>query len=266
MKQILLFVAILFLFTTVQGAPQKHKPVRIALTVSSRSYINFLRRADSTVITIDLKGLPADSAVRLLSTCNALLLTGGEDVAPAYYGKPEESERCEINGARDTMEMALIKKATELHMPILGICRGEQILNVALGGSLVVDIPSDRPSAISHRCEDFSKCRHSVTIDRQSFLYAVCKSDTGTVTTAHHQAVNAVAPSLKVVAHAPDGINEAVEWQDPAGKPFLLAVQWHPERMPVESRLSTPIAKKFMKAASAFKPAKRSKKMHRMKR
>lgn len=223
------------------------EPLRIALSSATKNYENWIHRADSTVITIDFDKMTVDSALRMLESCDGLLLTGGEDVVPSYYGKVADSGRCETNPSRDSLEFELIRKAMELKMPILGICRGQQILNVAMGGTLVVDIPSDRPSTIIHRCDDYTKCFHHVLIDQSSNLYTLCKTDTGWVTTNHHQAVEKLAPGLKATAWSTDSIIEAIEYSDPGKKPFLQAVQWHPERMTADNPLSIPLIKAFLK-------------------
>jgi putative glutamine amidotransferase len=241
----LLFVLV-GLFLLESCARSKKEPLHIALSSATPNYVKWIHHADSTVVTVDFTSMPIDSALNLLESCDGLLLTGGEDIVPAYYGKSTESGRCETNPARDSLEFALIKKAMKRRMPILGICRGQQILNVAMGGTLVVDIPSDRPSAAAHRCEDYTKCFHHVRLDKSSNIYAICQTDTGWVTTNHHQAVEKVAPGLKAVAWAPDGIIEAIEYSSPGTKPFLQAVQWHPERMPADNPLSMPLMKAFL--------------------
>jgi putative glutamine amidotransferase len=232
---------------------QKKEPLRIALSSATKNYENWVRHADSTVITINFDKLPIDSALKLLVSCDGLILTGGEDVVPAHYGKIADSGRCETNPARDSLEFALISKAMELKMSILGICRGQQILNVAMGGTLVVDIPADRPMAIAHRCKDYTKCFHHVTLDKSSNLYSICSTDTGWVTTNHHQAVENVAPGFRAVAWSTDSIVEAIEYSNPDQKPFLQAVQWHPERMTLDNPLSMTLMRVFLKNSGISK-------------
>jgi putative glutamine amidotransferase len=167
---------------------------------------------------------------------------------PARYGKTSDSSRCECNPKRDTLEFALIQKASDLKMPILGVCRGLQILNVALGGTLIVDIPADHPGNVIHRCEDYKNCAHKVQVTSNSFFSKIVQTTEGDVLTNHHQAIEKPAPALQIVAWSADSIPEAIEWKEPAGKPFLLAVQWHPERMDTTSRLSMPIVEAFVNA------------------
>lgn len=228
----------------------KNLPLRIALSSATANYENWIHRTDSSAVTIDFDKMPVDSAMKLLASCDGLILTGGEDVVPSYYGKTSDSARCETNPGRDVLEFALIRRAMELKIPVLGICRGQQILNVAMGGTLVVDIPTDHPSTVIHRCDDYTKCFHHVDLDKSSMLMAICRSDTGWVTTNHHQAVEKIAPAFRAVAWSPDSIIEAIEYAEPSKKPFLQAVQWHPERMTADNPLSDPLMKAFLKSAA----------------
>jgi putative glutamine amidotransferase len=214
-----------------------------------------------------------------------LLLTGGEDVQPDLYGKGDEITYCtETDPARDTLELTLIRKALELKMPVLGICRGEQILNIALGGTLIIDIPDYklqasgfrlqasglRPQAAGsmpqaagqhqpamlHQIEDYLHCFHPVNILHNTILYSIVKCDTGTVTSNHHQAVETAGPDLQINAQAGDGIVEGIEWKKPQGKSFLLGVQWHPERMDTANTLSGKLLKQFIFQSRLFGKSK----------
>ena len=228
-------------------------PLRIALSSGSENYVNWVHRGDSTAEIIDMKGMQIDSALKLLSDCDAIIFTGGEDVVPAYYGKASDSARCESNPGRDSLEMALIKEAGNLKMPVFGVCRGQQILNVALGGTLIVDIPADHPGNVVHRMDDYLRCFHSVNVVNGSQLQNIAKADTGWVTSNHHQAIEKPAPGLRISAWSNDSIAEAIEWANPADKPFFMAVQWHPERMEANNPLSMPLMKAFLKAANEYK-------------
>jgi len=227
-------------------------PVKIALSKGSpensyANYYNWIRSVDSTAICQDMYAMPLDSALKLFKGCSGLLLTGGTDINPGLYGKAYDTARCwPIDHHLDSLELTLIDSAVAWGMPILGVCRGHQMLNVALGGSLIVDIPSDFDTSVSHQCEDFLSCFHTVSIDTGSLLYGISGTDSGDVTSNHHQAADQVASPLKAVAHTSDGLVEAEEWMNPAGKCFLLGVQWHPERMEPGDPLSGPIAVRFL--------------------
>lgn len=239
---------------------KKEEPLRIALSSSSENYVNWIKRADSLAVPVDFKGMPVDSAEMLLESCDGLLLTGGEDVDPARYGRAGDRSLCEINDDRDTLEFALIRKAMKLKMPILGVCRGQQILNVAMGGSLIVDIPTEKPSSVVHRCEDYKNCTHVVRIDTSSNLYKITKAAGGIVNTNHHQAINNVSSAFLPVAWSEDDIVEAIEYGNPSGNPYLQAVQWHPERMDAMNPLSTSLIRSFINASKGFMVAKKQEK------
>lgn len=253
-----LIIAILllsFLFSdifnnVVIGQPA---PIKIGVSKAAPNYIKWLQRVDGTIATIDLFNLPIESAVTALGTCDGLLLTGGEDVYPGWYGKEPDTIRCtEMDRHRDSLDMKLIAKALELKMPVLGICRGHQILNVFLGGTLIVDIPSDVPAHITHQCEDYLRCHHMVTVEKGNLLSKICITDSALVTTNHHQSVDRIAPVLVRNAFSGDHVVEGFEWKEPEGKSFLLGVQWHPERMEKNNPLSGRLAETFIEKSSEF--------------
>jgi putative glutamine amidotransferase len=174
---------------------------------------------------------PVKDALRGL---DGLLLTGGDDVAPARYGEAPHSTVREAEPGRDEFELALVAAARAQKLPIFAICRGIQVLNVACGGTLLQDIPSQVPGAVHHSLpappnESYSLA-HEIWIDKDSLLARLMRDriadDTCEVNSRHHQAINAVAPGFQVSATAPDGVVEAIE--DPAAT-FCLGVQWHPE-------------------------------------
>jgi putative glutamine amidotransferase len=137
----------------------------------------------------------------------------------------------EVEPARDALEQALVEEAIAQNKPLLGICRGIQILNVALGGTLVVDIPTEVPGALDHRRADRkTEPVHDVELAAGSTIAEIAGTRTLSVNSTHHQAVGRVADPLRAVAVSPDGVVEGIEWKERRG-PFLLAVQWHPERL-----------------------------------
>jgi putative glutamine amidotransferase len=178
--------------------------------------------------------LPAD-VERALSAVDALLLTGGSDVAPERYGDVPRAHVTDIDPARDDFELALVGLARARQLPLLAICRGIQVMNVAYGGTLIQDIPSEMSGALPHKLDipphqPFSLA-HEIWIEKDSLLSRVMRdrlndADVCEVNSRHHQAVKRVAAGLTVSATAPDGIIEAIE--DPAAR-FGLGVQWHPE-------------------------------------
>jgi putative glutamine amidotransferase len=162
---------------------------------------------------------------------DALVLGGGGDIDPARYDRPARADaRLEIDRERDFLDFALLARALAAGAPVLGICRGLQVVNVALGGTLVQDLPTERPSAVAHEDGDADRARlaHPVSLAAGSRLARIVGRAEATVNSRHHQAVERIAPGVAVSATAPDGLVEALEMSGGAG---LLAVQWHPENL-----------------------------------
>jgi putative glutamine amidotransferase len=252
----LILISSIFLWTSC--SQQEKAPITIAISKGSpkssyENYYKWLEYHDSTITIIDMYSLPLDSALIIFESCDGLLITGGTDVYPGVYGKEHDTVRCwEPDHKRDSLELSLIKAARNAGTPMLGICRGHQIINIGLGGSLIVDIPSDFDTIIEHQCEDYQNCFHKVTVESNSLLNEISGIYAGEVNSNHHQGVDRLARELKAVSYASDGLIEAVEWAYPEGNPFLLGVQWHPERMDYENPLSGPIAIRFLEEARDY--------------
>jgi len=247
---LLALAASILLWQPAKGQPA---PVVVALSKASPNYVNWLRQSDPEIATLDLYRLPVKEAVSRLASCSGLLVTGGEDVYPGRYGRAGDTLRCtEMNLYRDSLEIALIQAALDRKMPVVGVCRGEQILNVALGGTLIIDIPSDAGGKVIHQCDDYLHCFHAVKVLPGSLLASLSLTGLAGVTTNHHQAVDRLAAPLASGAISEDGLVEAVEWREPLDKPFLLGVQWHPERMERSNPLSGRLADEFLRQAVIF--------------
>jgi putative glutamine amidotransferase len=170
-----------------------------------------------------------------LDGVDALMLTGGDDVAPSRYGDAAHPTVVEAEAGRDEFEIGVFLAARQRGLPIFGICRGIQVMNVACGGTLVQDIPSHITGALAHSLtvppnQPFSLA-HEVWIEKDSLLSQLMRerlsdADSCEVNSRHHQAVRGIAPGFRVSATAPDGVIEAIE--DPSHR-FCLGVQWHPE-------------------------------------
>lgn len=170
-----------------------------------------------------------DSVRVAVERLDGLLLSGGGDIVSLAYGEEPHPKSHYQDPARDEMEFALVRAALERNIPILGICRGIQTLNVALGGTLVQDIESQVPGAIKHFSSGLAPVLlHSVQIDPDSLLARVLGGDSLAVNSWHHQAVKDVAPALRVNCKASDGVIEGLESAE--GRD-ILAVQWHPEEI-----------------------------------
>ncbi len=169
-------------------------------------------------------------AVELFGECDALLLTGGEDVDPARYGASPVPQLGTVSAARDTNELALFAEARARDLPILGICRGIQVVNVACGGTLFQDLPTQRPGTTTHDAGGGrEQISHEVTLEPLSRLARIHGVTTLHANSYHHQAVDGLGGGLVATAHAPDGLIEGVESADHAE--WLVAVQWHPEEL-----------------------------------
>ena len=171
-----------------------------------------------------------DKVPELVSRLDGLLLTGGDDVYAPAYGQDIIAGTWRIDRQRTFFELALIEQARIQRKPILGICRGCQMINIACGGSLIQDIPSQRPSAIEHRSlQRPAYATHPVEVHSHSQLGGILEQTSLQVTTSHHQAIDKLGHGLVISASAEDGIAEAIETINP--KERILAVQWHPEGM-----------------------------------
>ncbi len=193
------------------------------------AYVIALESAGLVPVVIPPLASP-DQARSILERVDGVLLTGGEDVDPALYGQ-EQSKKCGApNRARDETEIALAIGARELGLPLLAICRGPQLLNVAFGGTLIQDIPSELSNTLNHNADDDRAVRvHPVSIEPDTITARAIGATDVTVNSLHHQSVKDVAPGFRVTATSPDGIIEAIEWDGDDW--WALAVQWHPEEM-----------------------------------
>ena len=171
----------------------------------------------------------ASAAAAIMDSVSGLVLTGGEDVDPARYGEKRNEKVRSVNVARDTTEAALIEEAKARGKPVLAICRGIQILNVALGGTLVQDIPSQCDTRIAHDEESPRDTRsHEISAEPGSLIAKAVGAEHFTVNSFHHQSVKRVAKGMRVTARSPDGIIEGMESTEDW---WVMAVQWHPEEM-----------------------------------
>ncbi len=248
-------IVLIFLFSSCSGPEkQQQENLRIALSKSSKSYTGWVLRFEDNVEFFNLYKMGVDSAMMVLKTCDGLILTGGEDVFPGIFNQTEDTARCgTIDYYRDSLEFAAIDLAIELKMPIVGVCRGEQIFNVSQGGSLFIDIPTDFDTVVVHRQKDWRNCYHFVEVVEGSKLKEISKTSRDTVTSNHHQGINRLGKGLFITAYSDDSLPEAIEWKSRGEKGFFMAVQWHPERMDTLHPLSAPIAKEFLKEVKLFK-------------
>lgn len=194
----------------------------------NEAYTNAL--AAVGLIPVILPPIDPVTAAAAMTDIAGLVLTGGEDVDPHRFAEEPHRETGAPHQARDAYEIALAREALQQRIPTLAICRGAQVMNVALGGSLVQDIASQRPGALDHDASDRRNDRvHEVDIDRRSRLAGIVGTTQIFTNSSHHQSIDRVADGLHVVAKSPDGIIEAAEATDRAW--WMVAVQWHPEEL-----------------------------------
>ena len=219
--------------------PVTHHPA-VAVTATTESIRGVLRVRANASYTESLRSahlrpfilpvLHAGDADAMLEGMDGLLLTGGEDIDPECYGQKPHPALGDVHVGRDSFEIVLTRAARARQLPTFAICRGIQVANVAFGGTLVQDLPSERPSAIAHESSRLRDQRvHSVRVASSSRLAQALGAETLDVNSFHHQAVGTLARGLSAVAHAPDGVIEGVEW---AGSDWwMIGVQWHPEEL-----------------------------------
>lgn len=158
---------------------------------------------------------------------DGLILVGGNDVDPKHYGEEPRVKLGKLDPARDQSDMAYIEACNELYIPVLGVCRGMQLLNVAYGGSLYQDLSEIESWKIQHdQATPVSEPLHEIKVEENTILSQLLKSENAMVNTVHHQAIKDLSPQFEVSARSSDGIVEAIE---SAEGPAMLGVQWHPE-------------------------------------
>ncbi len=168
-------------------------------------------------------------AEELVYRLDGLLVSGGDDVDPALYGEAEDENSLGVNPARDHLDIALIKAAVSRKMPLLGICRGTQIINVAFGGTLHKDVEQDGFRRHMFMENDRNVPVHTIKLEKGSLLEAVYGRDRVEVNSFHHQAVKDPGQGVAINGYSEDGVPEVIQLAE--GHPFSVAVQWHPEMM-----------------------------------
>jgi putative glutamine amidotransferase len=190
------------------------------------TYVRSVRAAGGLPILLP-STFDSETRVEYLRICDGVLFSGGGDVNPAFFGDEPARNLGAVDPLRDAFEIGLCQEALELDVPILAICRGVQVLNVAAGGTLVQDIPSTLPNALQHAQKSpLWHASHGITVESDSILYRLLGASQVYVNSFHHQAVGVLAPAFRVSARTSDGVVEAIE---STRHRFAIGVQFHPE-------------------------------------
>lgn len=235
MKKLLLFAATVTILATSCSTPSAPKNELLVVLSKDKTGASgeWVKTLDSTANIVVLYGLPADSVDYYLQKADAIIITGGDDVNPERYNKPELAPLCEgYDDYRDSLEIAMINYAFNNQTPILGICRGLQIMNVAHGGTLFADIPTVFGLNDSiHRNDKIAA--HTIVFDEDSWIAKNFDNQSQDifVNTRHHQSIDQLAPIFKITAKSNEGIAESIELIDQTTGQFAIGVQWHPEMM-----------------------------------
>ena len=192
---------------------------------------------------------------QIVAQLDGIIFTGGEDFAPAYYGKEEHEKLGEVNVTRDTYDLTLFKLATDRNIPTLGICRGLQLINVGMGGTLYQDLPAEKPSDINHRQqEEGTVPTHGVSVVEGSMMHQILGKKDIQVNTFHHQAIDKLAPGLKIVGWSNDSVPELIEAYPHRQ---IIGTQFHPEIFTANGdALMGKLFKFLVNKADTFKMAK----------
>jgi putative glutamine amidotransferase len=215
---------------TLPGVPGERQPCWLM----GRSYVEELRKVGAVPWVIPLIPEDPDTLQEIFDRLDGVFITGGVDVDPSRYGEPKTELCGRTDPDRDAVEIALLRHALARDLPVLAVCRGIQILNVACGGTLYQDVTAQVPAALKHdyfptpQQPSRKYLAHDVTVKPGSRLGHIIGDAVVPVNSMHHQAIKTLAPNLAATARAPDGIIEGVEGVD---SPYLVAVQWHPEEL-----------------------------------
>ncbi len=212
----------------------------------NHSYLDTIRHFDAIPLILPVEGT-REELETLIDMCDGVLLTGGDDIDPKLYGEEILNDTVSLTPDRDKGEAVICDLAVERDLPMFGICRGIQMMNVYFGGSLYQDIPAQIETEVKHSMvAPFHRCCHDVVVEKDSPLHKLVGRDVIGVNSHHHQAVKAVAPGFIAMGHCPDdGVIEAICNPD---KKFVWGVQWHPERVWDIEDASTKVFEAFVEA------------------
>ena len=210
--------------------PENEKVVLISMYYPNNDYQQWLGETDRSLQFYQAYGMAPDSLESVLNKADAILLTGGKDIEPVAFGKDSLKHLCGATDPyRDSLEFALVDHAFDQDIPLLGGCRGMQVINVRKGGSLIIDLPSMKKTSI-HQVEEGDAEHALLDAGLADFLYAQIPPGSK-VNSNHHQAIDDLADGFEILAYAEDSVIEAMIWKDTTSGPEIFCWQWHPERM-----------------------------------
>lgn len=214
------------------------------------TYLKAIQAAGGIPIVLPLTPSKED-LLQLTNSLDGFLFTGGPDIHAFYFGEQTHAGCGNVSPARDTLELALLPLVMGMKKPVLGICRGIQVLNIALGGDIYQDLPSQfhEDFPVAHKQPFYYNIpSHTVDVVPGTLLSQICQTNLLKVNSMHHQAVRKVAPGLIACGHAPGGLVEALEKPD---YPYFLGVQWHPEYLWEQDAAAARLFSSFVKACCA---------------
>ncbi len=207
---------------------QEKNPIGESINKFNYSYIDAVLKSGGLPIVIPVLR-DVEVAKDYIDIVDGIMFTGGEDISPLYFGEEPLKEVTNISPNRDAVEMKLFGYAHKKGIPVLGICRGMQLINIALGGSVYQDIYKDVPGAIGHLCKsNLHDGHHAIDIIKDSVMYRIMGKEKLIVNSFHHQSVKDLGEGLKATSFARDGLAESMEAM---GENFVMGLQFHPERM-----------------------------------
>lgn len=232
---------IIFLFSLVILSCQKKEKKTIILSKASEKYIEWMK--NENIIILDAYTIKNTDSI--LELANGIILTGGEDINPLEYNDTTNIKVCgPINYKRDTLERKLFDFAFENKIPLIGVCRGMQMMNVASGGTLYGDLPTEIGTKVIHRKN--GEVNHEIVLCDSSTLIFPIDTDTIMVNSYHHQGLKKIPEHLRVIARSFDGLTEAVVMEKDI-HPFMIAVQFHPERFKKNNPIHMSMKTSFLK-------------------
>ena len=239
---------ITFICLNILSACQKQEKITIILSKASSNYIKWIE--DENVIILDAYTIKNTDSI--LVVADGIILTGGEDINPLEYNDTSNIKVCgKINFSRDTLERKLFDFAFKNKLPLVGVCRGMQMMNVASGGTLYGDIPTEIGTTVVHR--NNGEVMHEIALSCENIKYInlifPLLKDTFLVNSWHHQGLKDISQNLNVIARSYDGLPEAVVMNDSV-HPFMIAVQFHPERLGKDNAIHKQMRSSFFGAIS----------------